>query len=63
MMPYCEHYKCKRVASNTTGILRKWSSYDVYNPSHTQQIWLCKKHVKKINKLLQLATHTTKEDS
>jgi len=55
MMPTCEYRKCKRVAEKTCGLLRKWDSYDQHHTSHTQEIWLCKKHLKKISKLLDLA--------
>lgn len=57
MMPYCEYHKCKRVAEKEARLLRMWESYDFRkNPNHTQQIWLCGKHLKKINKLLGIST-------
>ena len=56
MMPYCEYHRCKKVADTTEmGLLRKWESYHFRdNSNHTQDIALCKKHLKKINKLLQV---------
>lgn len=57
MMPFCEYYKCKRVADDKPELLRKWDSYHFRDrPTHTQEIWLCEKHLSKINKLLGLAT-------
>ena len=57
MMPFCEYRKCDRVSENPSRLLRMWSSYDSRTaPNHTQEIWLCKKHLKKINKLLNVAT-------
>jgi hypothetical protein len=56
MMPYCEYYKCKKVAEDKPMLLRMWDSYHhIKNPTHVQKIWLCHKHLKKINKLLGLA--------
>ena len=55
MMPYCEYHKCKSVAESKCGLLRKWDSYSNQNNRHHQDIWLCKKHLKKINKLLEVA--------
>ena len=55
MMPYCEYHKCKKVAVDSPRLLRMWSSYSVYNMSHHQEIWLCAKHLKKINKLLDVS--------
>ena len=54
MMPYCEYRKCKRVAAKTIRLLRMWDSYDRNHTSHTQEIWLCGKHIKKISKLLNV---------
>lgn len=55
MMPYCEYHKCKTVAEAKPRLLRMWDSYDkLRNSNHTQEIWLCKKHLKKINKLLAI---------
>lgn len=56
MMPFCEYYKCKKVAKHLhTGILRKWESYDFrLRANHVQDIALCEKHFKKINKILQI---------
>lgn len=53
MMPYCEYHKCKRVATTEARLLRMWDSYHHRDASnHTQRIWLCDKHLAKINKLL-----------
>lgn len=62
-MPYCEYDKCKRVADVTQcGLLRKWSSWHFRDfPTHTQDIALCDKHLKKINKLLHV--RSTNEES
>jgi hypothetical protein len=54
MMPYCEYRKCSRVAEQRARLLRMWDSYDRNHTSHTQGIWLCKKHLEKINKLLNI---------
>lgn len=57
MMPYCEYRKCKSVAEGKPRILRMWDSYHHRNNSnHTQEIWLCNKHLAKINKLLGIET-------
>lgn len=53
MMPFCEYHRCKKGAYKQAKLLRMWDSYNFRTASnHTQQIWLCKKHLKKINKLL-----------
>ncbi len=54
MMPYCEYHKCNKVAENNKiGLLRTWDTYDFRErPGHTQGIWLCKKHIKKLCKQL-----------
>ncbi len=54
MMPYCEYRKCKRVADKSARVLRMWDSYDAHHQTHTQVIYLCKKHLAKIHKLLQI---------
>ena len=55
MMPFCEYRKCKRVADKEIRLLRMWSSYDFRkSPNHTQAIWLCAKHHKKISKALNV---------
>lgn len=55
MMPFCEYKKCSRVAEGKPGLLRTWDTYHHRdNPNHTQEIWLCNKHLAKINKLLNL---------
>lgn len=56
MMPFCEYHRCNNVAdTDKTGLLRTWDSYHFRdNPTHTQGIWLCKKHLKKIRKQLSL---------
>jgi hypothetical protein len=62
MMPNCEHHKCKKVAEEKSQILRMWDSYSVRNMNHHQPIWLCAKHLKKINKLLEIATQSDSKD-
>lgn len=52
MMPYCEYRKCKRVADGKVRLLKMWDSYDRNHTSHTQVIYMCEKHIAKINKLL-----------
>lgn len=54
MMPFCQYHKCKRVAdTDKIGLLETWDTYHFRNnPTHTQGVWLCKKHVKKVKKLL-----------
>jgi len=56
MMPTCQYKKCSKVAyQEHTHLLEKWSTYDFRtSPSHVQAIWLCNKHIKKINNILQL---------
>lgn len=55
MMPYCEYHKCKKVAEDRCKLLRMWDSYDFRTrPTHTQAIWLCAKHLKKINEILEI---------
>lgn len=64
MMPFCEYHRCKKVAENKTELLRKWDSYDFRTASnHTQDIWLCSKHLKKINKLLGIQSKDTDNDT
>ncbi len=53
-MPYCEYRKCKKVAGDKIRLLRMWGSYDRHNTNHTQAIWLCDKHHKKIAKMLSV---------
>lgn len=55
MMPFCEYHKCKKIAEAKPRLLRMWDSYHFRDsPNHTQEIWLCRKHLAKINKLLGL---------
>ena len=55
-MPFCEYNKCNNVAkTDKIGLLRTWDSYHFRTASnHTQGIWLCTKHVKKLQKLLNV---------
>lgn len=58
MMPYCEYKKCKKVATTKSKLLRKWDSWHFRDkPTHNQEIWLCEKHDKKINDLLQIGAY------
>ena len=61
MMPFCEYRKCKRVADDTPTLLRQWSSFSQENQNHHQEIWLCNKHIAKINELLGLRPKPVKQ--
>lgn len=53
MMPFCEYRKCKKVAAKTSRLLRKWGDYDNKDGRNRhQEVWLCDKHLKKVNKIL-----------
>jgi len=53
MMQECEYRKCAKAGNNKSRLLRTWDSFDhIKNPSHHQNIWLCDKHLAKIDELL-----------